>query len=64
MLERGVAAFLGTVSVQGRSVSVQSADRRLNLYCTVQPADLKGAHAAALKENINAAVDSAQISGL
>ena len=43
VLERGVAAFLGTISIQGRSVSVQSADRRLNLYCNVAPADLNGA---------------------
>ena len=43
VLERGVAAFLGTISIQGRSASVQSADRRLNLYCIVQPADLNGA---------------------
>jgi ribonuclease R len=43
VLERGVAAFLGTISIQGRSASVQSADRRLNLYCIVAPADLNGA---------------------
>ncbi len=43
VLERGVAAFLGTISIQGRNASVNSADRRLNLYCIVQPADLKGA---------------------
>ena len=43
VLERGVAAFLGTISIQGRSASVNSADRRLNLYCIVAPADLNGA---------------------
>jgi len=45
VLERGVSAFLGTVEVQGRSAWVNSADRRLQLRCTVAPADLNGAHA-------------------
>jgi ribonuclease R len=43
VLARGVGAFLATVDIRGRAVSVQSADRRLNLYCTVPPEDLNGA---------------------
>ncbi|MGC4028170.1 MAG: ribonuclease R [Steroidobacteraceae bacterium] len=43
VLERGVTAFLATVAIHGRNASVQSADRKLNLYCHVQPADLAGA---------------------
>jgi ribonuclease R len=43
VLERGVTAFLATVEIRGRSASVQSADRKLNLYCNVAPADLAGA---------------------
>ena len=43
VVARGTAAFLGTVDVRGRSASITSADRRLNLYCTVAPADLNGA---------------------
>jgi ribonuclease R len=42
---RGVSAFLGTVEVQGRSAWVNSADRRLQLRCTVPHADLNGARA-------------------
>ena len=45
VVARGVGAFLATVEIRGRSASVQSADRRLNLYCTVAPADLNGAMA-------------------
>jgi ribonuclease R len=40
---RGVGAFLATVEIRGRTASVQSADRRLNLYCTVAAEDLNGA---------------------
>ena len=43
VVARGTTAFLATVDMRGRSASVQSADRRLNLYCTVAPADLNGA---------------------
>jgi ribonuclease R len=43
VVAHGVGAFLATVDVRGRSASVQSADRRLNLYCTVAPKDLNGA---------------------
>ncbi len=45
VLERGVSSFLGTVEVQGRSVWVNAADRRLQLRCAVAPADLNGARA-------------------
>ncbi len=37
VVARGVGAFLATVEIRGRAASVQSADRRLNLYCTVAP---------------------------
>jgi ribonuclease R len=40
---RGVSAFLGTVEVHGRTAWVTAADRRLQLRCTVAPADLNGA---------------------
>ncbi|HXS29324.1 MAG TPA: ribonuclease R [Steroidobacteraceae bacterium] len=43
ILARGTGAFLATVDIRGRSISVQSADRRLNLHCTVAPVDLNGA---------------------
>jgi ribonuclease R len=43
VVARGTGAFLATVEIRGRGASVQSADRRLNLYCTVAPADLNGA---------------------
>jgi ribonuclease R len=43
VLERSTAAFLATVSVHGRSASVQAADRKLGLYCTVPQAELNGA---------------------
>jgi ribonuclease R len=43
VLGRGVSAFLGTVEIQGRSVWVSAADRRLQLRCSVAPAELKGA---------------------
>ena len=45
VVSRGVSAFLGTVEVQGRSAWVNSADRRLQLRCTVSHADLNGARA-------------------
>jgi ribonuclease R len=40
---RGVSAFLGTVEAHGRSAWITAADRRLQLRCTVVPADLNGA---------------------
>lgn len=40
---RGVSAFLGTVEVHGKSAWVTAADRRLQLRCSVAPADLNGA---------------------
>ncbi|HYL69986.1 MAG TPA: ribonuclease R [Candidatus Dormibacteraeota bacterium] len=43
VLERGVSAFLGTVEVQGRSVWVTAADRRLQLRCAIAPQELHGA---------------------
>ena len=43
VLGRGVSAFLGTLDVHGRHASVTAADRRLQLHCTVAPADLNGA---------------------
>ncbi|MET0281397.1 MAG: ribonuclease R [Steroidobacteraceae bacterium] len=43
VLARGIGAFLATVEIRGRSASVQSADRRLNLYCTVAAEHLNGA---------------------
>jgi ribonuclease R len=43
VVARGVGAFLATVDIRGRAASVMSADRRLNLYCNVPPADLNGA---------------------
>jgi ribonuclease R len=43
VLARGVGAFLGTVDIRGRSATVTSADRRLNLYCTIDPEHLNGA---------------------
>jgi ribonuclease R len=43
VVARGVGAFLATVDIRGRSASVQSADRRLNLYCTVAAEHLNGA---------------------
>jgi ribonuclease R len=43
VVSRGVNAFLGTLEVQGRSAYVTAADRRLQLRCTVAPADLNGA---------------------
>ncbi|RYG72447.1 VacB/RNase II family 3'-5' exoribonuclease, partial [bacterium] len=43
ILERGIEAFLGTIEIQGRNAAVRSADRRLNLYCTVAPDQLQGA---------------------
>ena len=43
VLARGVGAFLATVDIHGRSPSVQSADRRLSLYCHVAPEHLNGA---------------------
>jgi ribonuclease R len=43
VVARGVNAFLGTVEMQGRTAWVTAADRRLQLRCTVAPADLNGA---------------------
>jgi ribonuclease R len=43
VLGRGVTAFLGTIEAQGRGAWVSAADRRLQLRCSVAPADLKGA---------------------
>jgi ribonuclease R len=43
VVARGVGAFLATVDIRSRLASVQSADRRLNLYCTVSPENLGGA---------------------
>ncbi len=43
VVARGIGAFLATVDIRGRSASVQSADRRLNLYCTVATEDLNDA---------------------
>jgi ribonuclease R len=43
VLSRGVTAFLGTVEVQGRSVWVNAADRRLQLRSAVATQDLNGA---------------------
>jgi len=43
VLGRGVSAFLGTVEAQERGAWVSAADRRLQLRCSVAPADLKGA---------------------
>ncbi|MBV8784204.1 MAG: ribonuclease R [Gammaproteobacteria bacterium] len=39
VLERGVSSFLGTVEVQGRSIWVNAADRRLQLRCAVSHKD-------------------------
>jgi ribonuclease R len=43
ILGRGVNAFLGTVEVQGRNAWVNSADRRLQLRCSVSNNELGGA---------------------
>ena len=43
VLDRGVTSFLGIVEQEGRSLWVSAADRRLQLRCTVAPADLAGA---------------------
>jgi ribonuclease R len=43
VVARGVNAFLGTLEVHGRAAWVTAADRRLQLRCTVAPADLNGA---------------------
>ena len=43
VLDRGVTAFLGTVEQEGRGTWVSAADRRLQLRCSVAPADLAGA---------------------
>jgi ribonuclease R len=43
VVSRGVNAFLGTVEVQGRSAWVNATDRRLQLRCAVNSAELKGA---------------------
>jgi ribonuclease R len=46
VVARGVNAFLGTVEVHGRAAWVTAADRRLQLRCTVAPADLNGARSS------------------
>jgi ribonuclease R len=43
VVARGVNAFLGTLELHGRAAWVTAADRRLQLRCTVVPADLNGA---------------------
>ncbi|MGH8218836.1 MAG: ribonuclease R [Steroidobacteraceae bacterium] len=43
VLGRGVSAFLGTLEVTGRQAWVSAADRRLQLTCSVAPAELDGA---------------------
>jgi ribonuclease R len=43
VMARGVGAFLATVEIRGRTASVQSADRRINLHCTVAAEHLNGA---------------------
>jgi ribonuclease R len=40
---RGVNAFLGTMEIHGKSAWVTAADRRLQLRCSVAPADLNAA---------------------
>jgi ribonuclease R len=45
VLERSIAAFLGTVEIQNRSTVVTAADRRLAIRCHVAAADLHGAQA-------------------
>jgi ribonuclease R len=42
VVARGVGAFLGTVDIRGRVASVESADRRLNLSCSVPVDQLQG----------------------
>ncbi len=43
VLGRGVSAFLGTLEITGRQAWVNAADRRLQLTCSVLPAELDGA---------------------
>jgi ribonuclease R len=43
VLARGVGAFLATVDIRGRTAMAQSADRRLNLSCSVPAEHLNGA---------------------
>jgi ribonuclease R len=43
VVARGVNAFLGTLEMHGRAAWVTAADRRLQLRCSVAPADLSGA---------------------
>ena len=43
VLARGVNAFLGTVEAHGRQAWVSAADRRVQLRCSVAPAELNGA---------------------
>jgi ribonuclease R len=43
---RGVNAFLGTMEIHGKSAWVTAADRRLQLRCSVAPADLNAARNA------------------
>ena len=42
VVARGVNAFLGTMEMHGRAAWVTAADRRLQLRCSVAPADLSG----------------------
>ena len=43
VLDRGVTSFLGTIELERRGAWVSAADRRLQLRCSVAPADLAGA---------------------
>ena len=43
VLGRGVTAFLGTLEIRGRQAWVNAVDRRLQLTCSVAPAELDGA---------------------
>ena len=43
VLGRGVSSFLGTLEVSGRQAWVSAVDRRLQLTCSVAPAELDGA---------------------
>src|SRR5689334_14341756 len=43
VVARGVNSFLGTLEMHGRNAWVTAADRRLQLRCSIAPADLNGA---------------------
>jgi ribonuclease R len=45
VLDHAISRFLGIVERQGQELKVRAADRRMNLYCAVRPADLAGAEA-------------------